>query len=132
MCKDMPLQVVGFYKGNAECGGKAFGKRGSYEQRPHKARPERDAHGRELLFRHACLPQGFAHHGHDVLLMRPRGEFRHYAAVGFVHGLAGRNVAQQHAVFHHGGRGVVATGLDAQYYYVVLIILIHREREFVK
>ena len=111
MREDVSLQVVGFYQGDAQSHGHAFGKRHADEERAHQSGAERHGDGREIALLDIGLFERLVNDRHDVLLVGTRGQFGHNASVGLMDGLAGRHVAEQHAVLHDSGRGVVAAGL---------------------
>ena len=107
----VPLQVVHVDERDAQRACKAFRKAHAHEQRAHQPGTAREGDGRELLFRDSSLLDGLIDHGHDVLLVRPRCQLRHHAAVSLMYGLRRRDVRQQFVVSQHRRRRVVAARL---------------------
>ena len=112
---DMSLQMVHVDERNLERGSHSLGKGNAHEERDQEARATREGNGRELLPPDTGTLQRLVHHGYDVLLVGTTGQLGHHTAVGLMHGLAGRHVAEQDAVSHYGCRRIVAAALDSQY-----------------
>ena len=83
--QDVPLQMIDHHHGNVQGKGKRLGEGCPHQERAQQSRAAGKGNGREFLRRHAGLPQRLRYHGDDVLLMRPRRQFRHHAAKVLVH-----------------------------------------------
>ena len=71
---------------------------------------------RDLIQADARFVKGLVHDGQDELDMPPGGDFRYHAPVYLVQfGRRGDDAGEDRPpVFHHGGRSLVAAGLDAK------------------
>ena len=117
----MPLKMVHLNQRDIQGYGKSLGKRSAHKQRAQKAGSSGESYGGDIFLGYACTVDCLTHHRHNVLLMRPGGQFRYYAAVGFVDILTGNYIGEQHTVADYGSGGVVAGRFYAEYYIAHLV-----------
>ena len=91
--------------------GETLGKTYANEQRSHQARTARESYGTEIFLPYARTHYSLVNHRHNILLMSTRSQLWHHASIGFVHLLRSCDIAQQHSILEHSGRGIVATAL---------------------
>ncbi len=95
----MPLQMIHVYQRNAQTPGKSLGETHTHQQRPHQSGTSRKGHSRQLFLRDAGPLDGLMHHRHHILLMRPRCQFRHHAAVSLMHSLRRRRNSTLYLIY---------------------------------
>ena len=113
MGHDMALQVVHIYQGYAQCPCEALGETHAHEQRPHQSWSASEGHCRELLLGHSSPFQSLVNHRHHILLMGSGSQFRHHPAIFAMNILRRRHITQQHPVFEHSRRSVIAATLQS-------------------
>ena len=82
---DVAPDVVDGDEGHPQAVGHRLGEGHPHQQRPDEAGGIGHRHRVDVLFRHACLPQGLVRQAHDSLHMFARGDLGHDAAVDGVH-----------------------------------------------
>ena len=112
--QDVPLHMVDLDQRDSQRDRKALGKRGAHQKRTHQARSARKSDCGYVLFAYICLSDGSIDHRDDILLVGARSQFGDYAPPEFVDFLRGDDGGKQLRTAHHGRRGVVAGGFDAQ------------------
>jgi hypothetical protein len=115
------LEVIHAHQGQAVHIGERLRHRAADEERAHQPGPVGDRDAAEVTQADPGLGQRPRHHGKDVLEVAPRGQLRHHAAEGAMHLVLGGDDLAQHlaAAVEHGGGGLVARGLDAEYEHVL-------------
>ena len=111
MRHDMPLQMVDIDQRDIQSPRQSLGKVDSHQQRPHQSRATCECDGRQLFLGDTGTTDGLIHHRHNILLVCPRSQFRHHAAISLVYFLRSCDIAQQHPITQHGGRRVVTRRL---------------------
>ena len=113
--QDVPLQVIDLHQRDVLGHGESLGERNAHQQRPQQTGAPGKGDGVHIVDRQAGILECGIDHGHDVLLMGPRGQFGNHTAVLHVHGLRGDDIGEHRRTAQHGGRGVVTGRLDTQY-----------------
>ena len=104
----MAVEMVYVDERNAQAQRHALGEARAYKERAYEPRAAREGYGREVADLDAGAAQGCVDHGHDVLLMRARGQLGHHAAVLFMYLLRCYHIAPQDAVDDDRSRRIVA------------------------
>lgn len=106
--EDVCLQVVHFDERNVESLCKTLGEGRADKEGTHQARSARERHGIELIGGDVRLLECHHHGWHDVLLVSAGCQFRHHAAVEFVHFLGSGDLAEEQSALEYGSGCVVA------------------------
>ena len=114
MGQHMGAHVVHRNRRHAQRPSIGLGERRPDVKRPLKSWPQGVRHRIQFLCGHLGLVQRSLHHGVNLLEVRPRRPFWHHAAHLSVECLVGHDIAEHLRTANHGGRRVVARGLDAQ------------------